>query len=210
MEKRNILIIVVVLLAALAGVVYFRSTKPPLIDTNPFNCVGVGVAEETAKLLNNKGEVILIDKASDGEFADRKKHFLETLKKSKEITVVAQENMPQPVTSGEDSPRPRGIPADLVFGLLEKHPTASAVVSLAGAPLFSSEDIARLGGKGPKFVIFSKHSEVDILQPLMDQNIVQLVILSRTKPPTNEPTDLSELFKAYYRVYTPETPLPLP
>src|SRR5690242_7783988 len=93
-KKIIIAVIALVVIAVGAKWVYTSfSGGPAKFDLNPYHALGSGAAEEAAKLLGNKGQVVLIaqdtsefkNPAVDGQL----KSFQETLRKNKGMSIAA-------------------------------------------------------------------------------------------------------------------------
>ena len=208
------------IIAILVGLIFIFATqcergfRPKLdeVGTQLSTVVAQVTAEETAKLLDHKGEIVLVVmdiKQPGSVFEAQTKAFQEALKKQGGITVVATETVP----FGQKG---MAVPADVFFKILEKHPNASAIVSFAGLPVLKDEDVSNLGQNLPRLVAFSSGGMG--VKKLFEQQIARVVIMPRIQGVEHDETPVPkkksetdrEWFERYYQVVTPETAPSLP
>ncbi len=216
-EKKKPLVTVVAVLAIVASLTWIYMTQcqsnTPKVNLNPFLAVGQVMAEETAKLLDNKGEVVIVamdtKKMKIPHVEAQLKTFNDTLKKQGGVTVMATESLSAEAL-GMVGPE-MGLSSDNFFKVLEKYPNASAIVSFVGAPMLKDDEIARLPANTPKIVAFSAMGMG--LKKLFEENVIQVAIVPNfeAKPgPQKKPETLREWFDQYYKVVTKEAAPSLP
>jgi hypothetical protein len=79
---------------------------------------------------------------------------------------------PRVVTSGPGF----GLPVEMFINLLTKYPTADSVVSLAGPPQLSVEEINRWPRKAPRRVVVQGLDFSPKFKPLIEKQVIQLAI----------------------------------
>jgi len=196
------------LLVAIIGVIgwlCFVNFGGPKMDLNIYTALGTITAEETARLIENKGEVVVISWGSGQRMpvADAQvKAFSETLKKYKEIQIAAPEKInfkpSQMMASGG------AISPDELLKILKAHPTASAMVLFLAFPNISGEDLKTDGKALAKFVVVSGYNP-GYKRLLMDR-VIQLAIVPQNErtEDAKPPQSIRENFDRNYRVITAE------
>ncbi len=219
-EKNKPVITVVAILAivaSLTSIVITQCERPPKINLQPFYAVGQVAAEETLKLLNNNGKIVVVvmdtgdfkSKATDAQL----QKFNETIKKQAGASVTATEKvkMDMMMMGGPEM----GLPGDFYIKLLQQHPEADAIVSFVGAPSLTDDQIKQLGDKIPKFVAISNMGMG--LKKLFENQVIQVAIMPQFTPPAPDaggklktPQTLREWFDQTYTVVTAENASTLP
>src|SRR5687768_12758863 len=139
MIKKTIGPLILILVIAAAGVWIYRSQSGGSLkfDLNPYHALGAGVAEETAKLLGNKGQVVVIapdtsqfkNPAVESELSSCQK----TLKQNG-MTVAAVVMFK--VTPMESMANGGAMPRDQFLDALQTHPNVGAVILFCAFPQF--------------------------------------------------------------------------
>jgi hypothetical protein len=220
MDTKKIVLLGISILIIVASVGYiFRSKEPP-VQIESFDYVGTIMANQTVKLLGNKGEVLVLvekdespnDKSPQKMLQKLADQFQDALKKT-DVKIKAIEALTdQQLRHQIDPSSPteiRGLTSELLFGLLEKYPGVSAVVSFLGTPIIYKEDLSKFTETTPKLLVFAISSRslgLNIKQ-LLTENIVQVAIVRRFSPlsnPDKKPSTMEETFNRSYEVVTPE------
>jgi len=151
----------VALVAVIIGMVGWLSVNfsDRKLDVDVYSALGSVTAEETAKLLENKGEVVLISWGSNQRMpvADAQINaFSASIKKYGGIRIAASEKVnfspSQMMASGG------AIAPDELSRIVKSHPTASAVVLFLAFPNISGEELKMNGKALAKFVVVSGYN----------------------------------------------------
>jgi len=190
--------------------IYFRHFAAPKINVQLHQAVGHVMAEETAKLLNNQGKIVIIaiETAKDPELKVQLEEFEKTLKQFGGIKVtktymLETENRPK---YGAGS----GLSGRRLVRIVNKNSTADALVSFVGAPELKDDEIRELQGR-PKLIVESRSA--DKLKKLFDQQLVRVAIVSRFQfpaPVEGNPGTLRQWFDKRFQIVTAETIAILP
>jgi len=207
MNKRSKEIIVVVLAVTAAAVfIYFslagRSEK---IDLDPYKALGSVTAEETAKLIGNKGQALVMVRGTGANknpsVEAELKAFQQVFKSQKGLTVVIEKIKIAPMqmmaTGG-------GVPPDQFLKALETHPGLGALVLFMGFPQLSDAELEVLKKSGAKVVVAGTLRPGD--QQLLEREIINLAIVSRPDAPPPEapaPRTLRERFDQDFMILAP-------
>lgn len=174
------------------------SSAVPARDGQVFEACGQALAEETARLLANRGRVVII--AAQAGPVPSPVHeaylrgFKEALKAQPGLILTATEAV---------IPTEAGCPADAYLNVLKKHPTIDAVVSFAGPPVFRGADFKSLPARRPKLVVLGGGRE--ITRSLMSQKLLDASFVPRrhTKSAPAQAQAAREQFDQLYQVVTP-------
>ena len=214
MAKNNLLKIIAVLVMAgiAAWLFYKQSDSSPKFDLSPYNALGAGVAEETSKLLGNKGSVLVITEDTS-EFKNpavegQLKSFKETIQNSKTVTIAAAETfklkpMERMATGG-------AIPRDQFVKILQAHPNISAVVLFCAFPQLTAQDAASLKQSGAKVIVAS--ACVPGYRKLVESQVINLAIVPQFEKAANAstPTTLRGWFEQEFLVVSAANAAALP
>ncbi len=172
-----ITVLVVVLIAALASIFWnLHEPAPPPPDPRPLYEAGDALADETARLLANKGTVVVL--APDTEDANLYlAAFEKIIQQQKNMQLKAVERVKvEQLRKGHGR-----LESALFFDLLRKHSNADAVVSFLGLlPDLKPEDLPTLGEHRPKFLA-NAPSGIGV-KKLFDQGILDVAIVRRPPP----------------------------
>jgi hypothetical protein len=199
--------LVLIILGALASA--YRNLRPEGINLGPYDALGIGAGDATAKLLHNQGKVVLVD-AEFGMFkllAPTTEAQIRAFKKTVGRTglkVVAIEKVP----IARPSMARNGIfmqPGQF-SALLARHPDADAIVLLVGlsGPADLTEPPA--GKTVPKLVMVANFEPY--LKGLVQKQALALVIAARPGvdvDPDPKIRDPRKWFNQHYEVISPET-----
>ena len=211
-RTRNLIIATVALSAAVVSVYLAVTGGSPKVDLDPYEVLGTVTAEETAKLLGDKGKVLVIvrDTGPDRNPSTEAelRAFQQALKKRAGLSVEVERFRVTPMlmmaTGG-------ALPADELFKALERHANTGAVVLFLGFPLLADPEIDALRQAGIKSVV------VSALRPgykrLLERQAINVAIVPRPDAPAPggpAPRTVRERFDQQYRILTPADAARLP
>ncbi|MBI3850172.1 MAG: hypothetical protein HY298_07770 [Verrucomicrobia bacterium] len=215
MIKKTIGPLILILVIAAAAVWIYRSMsdRSTNFNLNPYYALGAGVAEETGKLLGNKGQVLIIapdtsqfkNPAVDGQL----KSFQDAMHKNKSISVAATVRFK--LTPMEQMAAGGSVPRDFFLNALQSHPNVGAVVLFCGFPPLGLPDYDTLKQSGAKVVVASGY--LPSYRKLLEGQLIHLAIVprfDRTDAPAKEPKTLREWFDRDFVVITPDNTATLP
>ncbi len=172
-------VVLILVLAAFSVWILRRSSDRPKIDLNPYQALGAVAAEETSKLLNHQGAIILVipDPGSDRDpvMEAQISAFESGLKKAGKVAVRSKEIvMLDPFLSMRTG---GAMPPEQFVGLLKKHPAVAAFVLFIGFPALSHEELNELKARSEKRIVIS--AALPGYESLIEQGILHLVIVPR-------------------------------
>src|ERR1041385_3673896 len=199
-------IVATLAVAGAAASLYFAfAGRSPKFDLDPYEILGVVTAEETSKLLGNKGQVLLMAPdtgANKNPSVEAEiKTFQETLKKQKGISVITEQI---PVTPMLMMATGGGVPAEQLFKALETHAGVGAMVLFFAFPNFSEPELDALKKHGVKTVVVS--SLRSGYKRLLERGAIHLVIAPRPEslPEGRQaPRTLRDRFDDQFSIITP-------
>jgi hypothetical protein len=179
--------------------------RSPKINLDPYEVLGAVTAEETAKLLGNQGQVLVLvrdtgpDKDPSAEAELRA--FQRTLKQHSGVKLVIERILVNPMlmvaTGG-------GLPPEQLFKALQAYPKAGAVVLFFGFPQLGEPELEALKKSGVKTVVVS--SLRTGYKQLLERRAIHLAIVPRPDnlaPTGPAPRTLRERFDQEYIIITP-------
>ena len=191
--------------AAVAASIFFafpgHSRK---VNLGTYEVLGAVTADETAKLLGKKGQVLVLarDTGEDKNpsLEAELKAFEQALKKHPGLSLITEKIQVPPTlmmaTGG-------GVPTDQLFKALETHANLGAVVLFFGFPQLADSEVDALKKYGVKTVVVSSfHPDY---KRLLDQQAIHLAIVPRPdspKPVAQAPRTLRERFDQDYAIVT--------
>jgi hypothetical protein len=198
--------VAIVAVGAAAVSLYFAfADRSQKINLDPYDVLGAVTAEETAKLLGNKGQVLVMARDTGADknpsVEAELKAFQQTLKKNTGLSMVTEKIQVTPMlmmsTGG-------GVPPDQLLKACRTHPNIAAIVLFFGFPELAEGEIEALKQSGVKIVV------VSALRPgyrrLLERHAIHLAIVPRpdAPPPTaQKPQTLRERFDQEYIIMTP-------
>lgn len=214
MAKNNLLkVIAVVVMAGIAAWLFYKqSDSAPQFDLSAYNALGVGVAEETSKLLGNKGSIVIISQdtseISNPALEGQLKSFQETVKKNKNLTISAAETFK--LTPLERMASGGAVPKEKFLGSLQSHPNISAVVLFCAFPQLTAQDAAALKQSGAKVIVAS--ACVPGYRKLVESQVINLAIVPQFEKAANAgtPTTLRGWFDQEFLVVSAANAAALP
>lgn len=211
-NNRLPLIIVAILVILLgAGWAIWRATRSGGTGGNqhPYRILGAGVGEEAGKLAGRNAPVVVIVAGGEGDPAAEKnaKIFNETLA-GQGLKILATETIPLPELAMLGGPGKK-IPGGHYVRILEKHPGATAIISLAGYPAFT-DSVPPASAPRAAFVAvvaaaLDPMTEGPELERLLQSGVVRLAVTRRsgTVPSPGGSQSLRAQFDTHYQVHAP-------
>ena len=183
--------VLVIIICVVFAMIYVASWQGPpqfTTDLTTFQAAGETAADETLKLLNRHGKiVVLVPNAVESKVpvvAAVIAGFTVAVQKQPGVTVVATE--PVTIQDLQLNGLDKGLSPRRYRALVQQHPDVDAVVSLAGVPLLQDADWKDLPAQRPKFIaVFTTDRLMTSarLRKLFAEHVVQLAIIPRPAPP---------------------------
>jgi hypothetical protein len=210
MERKTIATCALLLIIAAGATSLFfsRSGGSPKINLNPYQALGTVAAEETSKLLGDRGEIVIVINDPGGERDSVLDAQLETftrgLKKLGKFAIAAVErvnmdSMTRMATGGT-------MPPEQFARARAKYPRADAFVLFIGFPMLPPNELNLLKAGKTKFIVIS--AALPGYRELLSDGVVQLAIVPRpgtANEVTAEPKNLHDWFDREYQIVTPAT-----
>jgi len=210
LKKVGLAIGSMLVIAASSLWIYTHHFAAPKINVPLHQAVGRVMAEETAKLVDNQGRIVVIaiETAKDAELKVQLEEFERTLKRFSRITVAKTYMLETENRSkyGVGS----GLSGRRFIRIVNKNTTADAMVSFVGAPELKDEEIGQLQAR-PKFIAESR--SVQKLEKLFAKQLLQVAIVSRFQfpaPVEGKPGTLRQWFDKRFQIVTAESVGALP
>jgi hypothetical protein len=210
MKNKHLLSILIAVVAMFALGLFVWQSRSALRPAPPasIQALGVGMAEQTARVLGNKGRIVVIAfdprQAGGAPLAGRLQAFTDALKTHGEIAVVATEFVRPYEFALTDMET--ALNADLFLQVLADHRSLDAVVSFVGAPALTAAELSRITPPVPRLIVSAPFSSSSHLRALVAQNLIQVGIVPRDDVPAASGHDLvtpQEWFDYLYQVITP-------
>jgi hypothetical protein len=182
---------------------------PSLFKAGRYAYAGRVVAEETGRLLGKTGQIVVVSldyRGQQAQLATETDGFLQAIK-GQGITVAGKE-LEDPVAFANGQ---KMLTGDVYLALVQKYPSADAIVSFLGSPQLDQAQKDQLGTKIPKFVAFSIYTFAG--KRLFQDGLIQVAILPRFEPlpPTaKEPKSDQEWFNRNFQIVHAEDASRLP
>ncbi|HNQ87266.1 MAG TPA: hypothetical protein PKM73_01380 [Verrucomicrobiota bacterium] len=205
-STRDILIASVAACAAAVSLYFTAAGRSPKIALGTYEALGAVTAEETARLLGPKGQVLVIARDTGADknpsVEAQLEAFRQTLKKQGGLRLVTERFVATPMmmmaTGG-------AVPLDHLVKALEKHATAGALVLFCGLPPLEDSVAAMLKQRKVKVVVVSSfHPEYG---PLLEQGVIHLAIVPKPNdlpPDAQPPRTVREQFDQDYAIIKPQ------
>jgi hypothetical protein len=200
------MIVAIIAVGAAAASLYFAfGRRSETVNLDTYEVLGTVTAEETAKLLGEKGRVLVMARDTGADknpsVEAELKAFQQTLRKHPGLSVVAEKVRLTPMqmmaTGG-------GVPPEQLFKALESHAGVAAVVLFLGFPALADADLEVLKKSGVKIVVVS--SLRPGYQRLLERQTIHLAVVPRPDAaPAGVPAarTVRERFDQDYLVITP-------
>jgi hypothetical protein len=199
--------------AAAAGSLYFAFGRgSSKINLGPYDALGAITAEETAKLLGEKGQVLVVVRDTgvnkNPSVEAELKSFQQALTRHSGLTAVIERITVTPMlmmsTGG-------GVPPDQLFKALEYHSNLAGLVLFFGFPQLPDAELDRLKKFGIKTVVVS--APCPGYRRAFERQAIQLVIAPRPDAPPPDapaPRTLRERFDQEFWIITSAEAAALP
>ena len=214
MDKRtkDVIVVSLALAAAVASLYFGFAGRSPKLNLDPYEVLGAVTAEETAKLLANKGLVLVLARDTGADknpsVEAELNAFQQTLKKHPGLRLVTERIEVAPMlmmaTGG-------GVPPDQPFKVLETHANVGALVLFFGFPALADAELEALEKSGVKTVVVSSFRPG--YRRLLERRAIHLAIVPRSEalsPVSQAPWTLRERFDQDYIIVTPAEAARLP
>ena len=214
MKKRtkDILIAMTAVAVAAAAIYYALAGHSQKINLDTYHVLGAVTAEETAKLLGNKGRVLVMVRDTGANINPsveaELKAFQQMLKSQKGLTVLIQKIKLSPV---EMMATGGGVPPEQFLKALETHPDLGALVLFMGFPQLNESELELLKKSGAKTVVACALRPGD--RQLIERQAIHLAIVPRSDAPppgAPAPRTLRERFDQEFTIITPAAAARLP
>lgn len=175
------------------------------IEPGPYSALGEVAAKATSSLLEGKGKVVLIvrepDRNASTALGLAAKVFKDVLKQTGGVQVTATETIKLTVALTLSGAEP--LTPEKFVELLSKHASADALISFAGVPRLTPEQIGQLPQARPKVVAVVAHNPPT--KAMFARGVLHLAILPRRAldASARTPTTTQEWFDANYLLLTP-------
>ena len=209
--KATRIVAIIVILVAWSVILFATCGFGPHFDAKPHEALGQVAAEEALKLLGSGGKLTVITRdtsifkmpALDAQL----RSFRSTIKK-------AGQNVAATKLIEVDPLRLVAMPSGDFTVLIGKQSEADVIVSFAGPPLLSAEQLAQLGASRPKVVaVCSGAMPVQInLKAVFEKQLLHAAIISRNNPAPGRPSsrEARSTFEQFFSVVTPANLAELP
>jgi hypothetical protein len=193
--------------AAVVAIYFALAGRSQKINLDLYDVLGAVTAEETAKLLGNKGQVLVIARGAGANknpsVEAELKAFQQTLKNQKGMSVITEMMQVSPnqmmATGG-------GVPPEQFLKALETHANLGAVVLFMGFPQLTDSDLEGLSKSGVKIVVAGALRPGD--RQLIERQAIHLAIVPRSDSPlpgAPAPRTVRERFDQEFTIITPAT-----
>jgi hypothetical protein len=211
-RTKDVIVASLALGAAVVSLYFGFAGRAPKINLDPYEVLGVVTAEETAKLLADKGLVLVLARDTGAEknpsVEAELKAFQQTIKKRAGLRVLTERVQVTPMlmmaTGGS-------VPPDQLFKALQTHPNVGALVLFFGFPPLADPELEVLAKSGVKTVVVSSFHPG--YKRLLERRAIHLAIVPRPEPPppdSQAPRALRERFDQDYIIVTPAEAARLP
>lgn len=208
-RAKEVVVAVVAVGAAAVALYLALAGRSERISLDTYEVLGVVAAEETAKLLDNKGKVVVVvrDTGADKNpsVEAELKAFQQAVKKHANLSLVVERI---PVTPTLMMSTGGGLPPDQLFKLIERNAKVNAVVLFFGFPQLTDAELVALKKTEVKTVVVSSFRPG--YQRLMERQAIHLAIVPRPDAPppaTETPKSVRERFDQEYVIMTGKAPL---
>ena len=209
-RRQRIALACLAVLAVLFAVYIFRQRDgDDAVNLRHQSAAGEVLANETAKLLNGQGEIVVVTfdtKVTPLPYAAAQLDaFKKALKQKSHITIRAVETVGY---SPGGMPLPPMLSGQKYRDLINGYSGIGAIVSFAGPPELTGAEMRQLPGKLPLCLVYGSGSAQLDLKQLFGKDIVQAVVVGRLTPPDPKaarPKSTEDWFNRYYQLVTPAT-----
>ena len=203
-RTKDVIVVSLALGAAVASLYFGFAGRSPKLNLDPYQVLGAVTAEETAKLLADKGLVLVLARDTGAEknpsVEAELNAFQQTLKKHRGLRLVTERVQVTPMlmmaTGG-------GVPPDQLFKVLETHANVGALVLFFGFPALADPELEALEKSGVKIVVVSSFNPG--YKRLLERRAIRLAIVPRQEalqPGSQAPRTLRERFDQDFIIVT--------
>jgi len=215
-RKRLVQFIAILVIAlSLISITHTVCGRSPKRDYRASESLGRLLAEQTSKLLNNKGNVVVLAGAQ-GSQRVQLNSLKQALQEKSGMSVVA---VIEPTTRDIGLSAVRGqVPWKIFQEAITKYPDVSTIVSLLGPPQLSQADYENVSNHLPNLVVFAPMGMG--IKELLEDGIVQIAVVPRTglagpvygngnvsKPASATSSSAQNLLESQYQILTPHSDL---
>jgi hypothetical protein len=213
MSRSNKILLAVLSLGCIAGSalwIHHWKYKRPKFNVTLHRGVGEVMARETARIVGNKGKVVVIaiDATDRPELKTQLRAFEDTLR------AMGQYHIKDELLDTKGQAKydvGSGLSGRRYARLAGKIQDADAFVSFIGAPDLKDEELAQLTNKPPKLIAEARST--DHLPKLFENKLIEVAVVSRFEfpsPGTDNPRTREEWFTKRYQVVTATNAVSLP
>ena len=201
--RRRLLAGVSVIVIAILVMIFWWPQLSGAQKVNSDVSVGLGevVADETARLLGDRGEVVLLVFDSAGQNLPAVEATLRAfrggLKSHPRLYIQATELIK---AVGNTAP----LSAEQFCGFLGQYASADAIITFVGLPELADLDWRKLPQRRPRVVVAGGFSPE--LQQFLERDVVQVAMVPDFKPGDKAPRTAREWFDRYFTIVTPTNP----
>jgi hypothetical protein len=189
------------ILAIVGSLLIIRKSRqvPPTLSNSLMQGVSEAVVQEIGRLAGNSPKIVVVELTGceDCVLTESLKQIFPEVARRRGISVVATEKVK--VFSESESK----LPADVYARVLQEHPDAGVVVSLAGLPASGTTPLPERTAK--VLVIATSGNHDKEVQRMLDNKLVDAAIIPLTTRPANatrNPKTPREWFDMNYQVVT--------
>ena len=200
----------VVAITASGLVIYRTQFAAPKFNIVLHQAVGRVMAEETARLVNSNGTVVVIamELATVPELAAQLQEFERALEGYSRVKLKKSYKL-------ETDEKPKysfgsGLSGRRFVRIVNKNPAADAFVSFVGAPTLSADDLSQLKSS-PK--LLAEARSADKLRKIFQQGFLNVAVVSRFQFPTpvkGAPRDSPQWFDQRFQIVRADATNALP
>jgi hypothetical protein len=214
MEKRQIVGALAIVAIVVSVGFTVSSLRGPRTSVTSYQALGWGAAQETAKFLQNQGEIALICpdfgdfKVLNPRYNALLKSFKKAIAKDTKLRISTVERAPvKPPTMARVGVY---LSAAQYEDLSNKYGKAGAIVSFAALPNLTDDNLRAAQASGAKWVVVSDYG-ADYKQLLTRQAMHMAIVPRLTDPPElPKARTLQEQFEREYELITPSRASELP
>jgi hypothetical protein len=212
MKKKTIFTTMAILGTLGASSFLVLTLRESKIELNPYQALGTVAAEQTIKLMGDKGQIVIVAQDTS-EFdmpalAAQLNAFRATARAKAKVTVEIENVKMDAMTMLAAGGR---VPAERFLKTLRKYPKAGAIVLFLGFPQLAGRDLDALHQRVPKMIVVAAYRPD--YQELLERRLIDLAIVPRLDalPETaKKPKTLREWFEQEYVILAPDTAAALP
>lgn len=213
MEKKHLIMAAAIAAIVISVGVTVSKLRPPRASVETYQALGWGAAQETARFLNDRGDIALIT-PDFGEFKLLNRRYDALLKAYRKalsktgVRIAAIERAPvKPPTMARVG---IFLAPEQYDALSRKHAKAAAIVAFVALPNLADDSIRAARAEGAKWLVVSDYG-ADYKQ-LLAREAMRLAIVPKLKDPPEfpKPRSLQEQYEREYEVITPAQAAELP